>query len=380
MRLLMLALACCSFGLTGCWNRIEINDLGISIAAALDKADHGQVRFSEQVALPGQMGGGKSSSAQNKPYYTFSGIGLNIGDAIQNLQTQMSRRLFLAHRRVFLISENIAQQDIRQYLDELSRNPQSRLRTSVAITKGDAFPYLQVQYPFERIPAEGLRKVMFGVQSNYKMDLKDLVIMLATPGADAFLPFIELNKPSPNAEPKFKADGLAVFHHGRMVGSLGDDQSDGVLWLREQMKKDSLSAIVPKHPGNISCDLLRSHSDFKVTLQNGHPVMNVYIQPEGDVAENDTQLNLNDPQNVKLVEQAFSKVTQSQIESALDLLQHKYDADIVRFGDRVHHAFPHEWPTLIKRWDQEFAKMPVHVTVEWKIRRVGMTGPSASER
>ncbi|MGZ6503176.1 MAG: Ger(x)C family spore germination protein, partial [Tumebacillaceae bacterium] len=135
---LRVALACSLFGLTGCWNRVEINDLGISIAAAIDKAENDQVRFSEQIALPGQMGGGKGTSPENKPYYTFSGVGLNLGDAMQNLQTQMSRRLFLAHRRVFLISEDIARKDVRKYLDEMSRNPQSRLRPNVAVTKGNA--------------------------------------------------------------------------------------------------------------------------------------------------------------------------------------------------------------------------------------------------
>ncbi|MGZ4111501.1 MAG: Ger(x)C family spore germination C-terminal domain-containing protein, partial [Tumebacillaceae bacterium] len=68
------------------------------------------------------------------------------------------------------------------------------------------------------------------------------------------------------------------------------------------------------------------------------------------------------------------------IEHTLDLLQHKYDSDIVRFGDHVHHAFPKQWPALVKDWNTEFTNIPVSVNVEWKIRRIGMIGPSAAER
>ncbi|MGZ4106748.1 MAG: Ger(x)C family spore germination protein, partial [Tumebacillaceae bacterium] len=278
------------------------------------------------------------------------------------------------------ISEDIARQDVRKYLDEMSRNPQSRLRTNVAVTKGNAFRFLQIQYPFERIPAEGLRKVMFGVSSNYKMDFKDLVIMLATPGADAYVPLIELEKPSPRMKPKFKADGLAVFHQGRMVGTLDNEQSEGVLWIRGEMKRETFTFNLPGHPGRLSCELLREHSDVKVSMKQGHPAIEVTVQPEGDISENDSDINLTDPKNVQLVEQAMSAETKKNIEHTLDLLQHKYDSDIVRFGDHVHHAFPKQWPALVKDWNTEFTNIPVSVNVEWKIRRIGMIGPSAAER
>lgn len=369
-------LVCCCVLLTGCWNRVEINDLGISIAAAIDQAPKNQVRFSEQIALPGKMSGGKGSTLDNKPYYTFSGVGKDVTDAIQNLQVQLSRRLFLAHRRVFLIGEKLAAQDIRDFLDEVSRNPQSRLRTSVAVTRGEAYRYLQVQYPFEHLPAEGLRKLLFGVSSNYTMDLKELAIMLATPGSDAMIPIVELQSPSPGNKPQFKADGIAVFHNGRMVGSLQGNDADGVLWLREQMKTTTLTVNIPNRSGQVSCDILRVQSDFDVTMQNGHPMIRASFSPEGDVTENNTKLNLNDPKQITIVEQALSAKVKQTIEGALNKLQHKYDADIVKMGDRVHHAAPKEWQQLVSNWDKEFAKLPVTVDVNVRVRRIGMIGPS----
>ncbi|MBL0386310.1 Ger(x)C family spore germination protein [Tumebacillus sp. ITR2] len=378
--ILAVALASCAILNTGCWNRVEINDIGISIAAALDTAPNHRVRFSEQIALPGRMSGGRGASAENKPYFTFSGVGLDLGDAMQNIQQHMSRELFLAHRRIFLISEDIARENLKKYLDEVSRNPQSRLRTSIAITRGKAYPYLRTQFPFETIPAEGLRKVLFGVSSNYRMDLKQLMIMLASPTGDAYVPMIKMETPSPHDKPNFTANGIVVFHQGRMVGELNDELANGVLWLRKQLKTDTLTTTIPKHPGKISCEMMRSQTKYKVTMKNGHPAIDVNITPEGTVWENNTDLNLDDPNAIDLVEEMFSRQTKTVLEEALHKLQHDYDADIVDFGERVHHAFPKQWPALVKHWDQEFANMPVTVQVDWKIRRVGMTGSSTVER
>ncbi|UOF89589.1 Ger(x)C family spore germination protein [Fodinisporobacter ferrooxydans] len=371
-------LGCSLFGLAGCWDRVEVNDLAISMAASIDSAPGGKIRYSKQIAIPGRMGGGTGGppTSQGPPYTVLSAVGVDMKDAMQNIQKKLSRRLFLAHRRLFLIGEPLARKGIKDQIDEMSRNPQTRLRTNVVVTKGESLDYLKMGYPFERVPAEGLRKILYGEQSNFEMDIKELMVTLATPGSEAFVPIITLGPPATGAAKSFKADGLAVFRSGKMVGTLTAHQERGVLWLRNQINRATITIGVPGHKGKISMNLLRVQSDYGIKKINGHPAMYIRFVPEDDILENNTDLDLSNPKNIALVERIFSAKIQREIKESLDILQHRYHSDIVKFGDRVHHAYPQEWNTWVKHWDREFARMPVTVVVNAKVRRVGMTGPS----
>jgi len=366
--------------LTGCWDSVEVNDLGIVIATAIDAAPNNQVRVSIQIAVPGQMGsgtgGGMSGGGGKKPYFSVSAVGTDIRDTNQRLQRMVSRQIFVAHRRILLIGEKLAKQDIERQLDEPTRNPQSRLRTEVVVTRGEAMNYLKVSYPFERVPMEGMRKVMYGNASDYKMDLKDLMIMLATPGLQPAIPIVDLTPPSPGESPKFRADGVALFRGGKMIGSLTTHEARGLLWLQDKMKRGTVTVGIPGHKGKVSCKMLRVKSDFDVKMKNGHPSMSVRLRPENDIVENDTDLDVNDPKNVVLVERAYSTKVKQTIVHTVDLLQHRYGVDVTGSSEYIHQAFPSEWLKLSAHWDQEFARMPITVEVDGKIRRIGMDGPS----
>ncbi|MBL0386307.1 Ger(x)C family spore germination protein [Tumebacillus sp. ITR2] len=368
--------------LPGCWDRTEINDLGIAIAATIDLTPDNKIMFSEQIYLPTPPGNGGElgvSMAGGQPYFVFSGIGDDIRAAHQNLQKMMSRRLFIADRNLYLISENVAKRGIQPYIDELVRNPQSRLRTHVAITKGDAVDYLKIKYPFEQTPGAALRKLVFGNVSNYNVDLNHMIRELQKPGEQVAVPMIKINPTSPNGEEAFQSAGIAVLKNGKLIGEVPYKQAKGVLWLRDEMKHDVETLSIPNH-GTVTINLLQQHTDTKVEIKNGHPTLHVTILCEDDVVENNSDINLTVPENLDHLQTLYSNQIKQNILSVLDLLQHKYDADILHAAETVHRQAPKEWRDhLRKNWDEEFAKMPVHVEVQSKIERIGMTGTSLSQ-
>lgn len=376
LQFILLFIIC--LGLTGCWDRIEVNELAFSMAASIDSAPNHKIRYSKQIAIPSRMGGGGGGGAtsQGQPYMVVSAVGRDLKDAMQNIQLKLSRKIFLAHRRLFLIGEPLARKGIRRHIDEMSRNPQTRLRTNVAVTRGETESYLNSEYPFERVPSEALRKILFGEQGNYQTDVKELMVMLATPGSDAMIPIITLEKLAPGNKKSFRADGLAVFKGGRMVGSLSTKEARGVLWLREEINRGVVTVSVPGYNGKISMDLRRVKTQFQTKLQNNHPVIKVLFRPEVDVLENETDLDLTNPKNLTLIEEEYASEVEHLVEHTLDILQHKYEADILKFGERIHHAFPQRWKGLVVNWNEEFSQMNVKVAVKVNIRRIGMTGTS----
>src|SRR5213080_1886672 len=97
-RLFLLLTVCGSiFFLSGCWDRVEINDLAIVTGAAIDKKGDNDVELTIQVFLPnalssggGQSGGGGSSGGALT--IVTSEKGINLADALSKVQGNLPRK------------------------------------------------------------------------------------------------------------------------------------------------------------------------------------------------------------------------------------------------------------------------------------------------
>ncbi len=123
--------------LTGCWDRTELNDLAIELGWGLDQAKNNKVEISAQFIIPSKMGMGQSGrSNTGKSVFIESGIGKDTHEAVQMMQTKMSREIFRGHQRVILIGEKMAKNGLASVLDAYSRDPDIRLRADAFVIKG----------------------------------------------------------------------------------------------------------------------------------------------------------------------------------------------------------------------------------------------------
>ena len=83
--------------LSGCWDRVEVNDLAIVTAAAINKKDDNQIELSIQIFIPKTLssGGGEAGgSGGGKMTVTASQTGKNIAEALSKLHGKMPREIF----------------------------------------------------------------------------------------------------------------------------------------------------------------------------------------------------------------------------------------------------------------------------------------------
>ena len=125
----------------GCWNRIEVENLAIASALGIDKpaqGDSNQVLVSILVEKPGEAeegGGGRGTSgasSQMSGWVNF-GKGNSVEDAIRNLSTTTSKRLFLDHSRVIILGEEKARGGVGDIIDFLVRSRFIRLRNLLLV-------------------------------------------------------------------------------------------------------------------------------------------------------------------------------------------------------------------------------------------------------
>ena len=68
--------------LTGCWDRKELNQLGIAMAIGLDKGDDGKIQLTSQIVRPAAME--KQGGGNEPPYELVISSGDSIFEAIRH--------------------------------------------------------------------------------------------------------------------------------------------------------------------------------------------------------------------------------------------------------------------------------------------------------
>ena len=83
------------------------------------------------------------------------------------------------------------------------------------------------------------------------------------------------------------------------------------------------------------------------------------------------EIEINDPKEIKKLEEAFNEKLKKDVEGAIKKAQQEFESDIFGFGEFVHDQHPKEWRDMKKDWDEKFKEAEISVSVESRIRRYG---------
>lgn len=364
--------------LSGCWDRVEINDLAIVTGAAFDLTDDNQLELSIQVFIPksfssgGGQGGGGSGGGGGPVTILHSHKGANASDAMSKLQGKIPRKIFWGQCKVFIFGKKLAKKGIQKEIDFILRHPQVRERSYLFVSEGKAKRELENQPPLERYSAESIRELssLIGLQ----VTTQDMDELLTGEGQAALVPIVksqtlDKKKNTSLIYPNFK--GTAVFRKDKMIGKLSEKATRGILWLRNEMEAYTVSVKPKGLSGEISLNPVSSHAQIIPKIQNGKWKALVKIDTEGSVIENDTNLLLFSPQSIKRVDQAFEEDIKKRILFTLDEVQHQFKADIIGLGNAFYRKYPKQWKQNKKRWGKLFPEVEMDIEVEGHIRRQG---------
>ncbi|WP_044894372.1 Ger(x)C family spore germination protein [Bacillus alveayuensis] len=362
--------------LTGCWDRVELNDLGLVLATGLDKTDDDQIELSVQLAIPEAMGGEATGSGQGgggngKKITVEKATGKTISEAVSSLQERFSRRIFWGHNQVIIIGKSLAESGIQKHIDFFARFPRVRLRSYIFATNSKAIDLLKVTPAVDRSSAEVARELA-NFRIGMTVTVKDLLEELRGEAKAVGLPWIEVKK-EPSTTKGLQLYGTAVFKNGQMVGCIDDQLTRGLLWLRNEMESSTVTVQPEGYNDQISFTLLRSYTKLIPKIENGKWKMVVKIVTEDDAAENETNLQLTNPVIAKKLEKEFEKTIENRIHMTLEEVQKKMGADILGFAEAFHRHYPDEWEKVKDQWDEKFPKIEVEIQNKVYIRRPGVS-------
>ncbi|SDH86729.1 Ger(x)C family spore germination protein [Alteribacillus bidgolensis] len=372
-------LCLCALFLSGCWDRQEVNDLALVLATAIDKTDDNKIELSIQMVVPKSMGGGQQGSGgEGKTTTIKKATGTTIYQAMTKLQEKVPRYIFWGQNQMIIFGEKLAKEGIGKYIDFFARHPSQRIRSYIFVHEGKAIDVLDLTPGLEQMSMEvprELARLEFGLN----VTLRELLVMLGTESKSVAVPSIKVSK-EPDRTLGIHLSGAAVLKNNKLTGFINNEITQGVMWLRDEIKSSSVT-IKPQNADDlISFNLIRYDSELKPVIEDGKWKMIVKIVTEEEVVDNQTTLNLIDHKVAKSLEEQISNNIDKRIRLTLEQVQKKMRADVFGFAEEFHQKYPDEWSKVKNQWDELlYPELEVEIDIKTYIRRPGMSTENYKE-
>ncbi len=377
---------------TGCWDRLEIEDRGTILGLAIDPAgtdvesatgNYAQgegtgYKLTAQVAIPGRIplgpGEGTSGSGSQRPVWVVSTTGKTMSDAMNAMQKELADKLFLGHLRVIIVNQSLAKSPgLQDVQDFLRRNAEIRRLAWLLLSTGDANEAMEAAPKLERVPTLYLVGTMDHAVEMGKLPnvfLGNFWSVLSSKGQEPILPIISVK-----GEDRIETEGLAIFKGTKMVGDLGPLESAAFMEIMDQ-RKAGYGAAIPV-PGDEAHSIIIRGSDrkTKIKLRAVHHKLSVdiYSRMEANIEERTGNVAVD-----SVISQVSAETSKFLTQGQDKLIQKTQDlgADIFGIGELVRGEQPEYWLHDIKtreQWDTVYARLPIRTHVKVYIRRQGMS-------
>jgi spore germination protein KC len=394
----LLAIVIMATILTGCWDRLEIEERAVILGVSIDKAPESEInkpnnktfvgeqvpitnspplRVTVQIAVPGRIPLGSSESGGgagtgNKPVWVIDAVGHTIDEAFSILQRKVAHRLFWGHLRVIVISEEVAKAGLSNINEYLRRNPEVRRTSWLIISEGEAGEFMRVVPQLERVPILYILSTMeHAVQMGKLPNVFAGVHWSAasSKGSDPFLPYIRMVEGG-----TFEVSGLAYFNKDRMVG-ITEALEIGAYMGIKNIPAGGYSVLV-QIPGTETAVMYQTthrKSRIDVAISKGKPVFSVKIHNEGNLLEKSNEQVQLTPEIITRIESEMNKQTLTNYEKLIRKTQQK-GSDIFGFGEHVRAKESSYWNKEIRtkeKWEEMYREIDVNLQVTFSVRRVG---------
>ncbi|NQX64037.1 Ger(x)C family spore germination protein [Paenibacillus qinlingensis] len=378
--LLCLTLVC----LTGCWDRMEVNDLGIITAIGVDKnQDNEGVVVSVQVFVPSSnntsIGGMEGNKAKSPVSIVVSAAGVNMSDANQRLQEKLSRKLFWGHASTIVFGEELARYSLEDPLAFLRRHPGPRGRSLIFVCQGNAVDMLSANPVLERDTSEELRE-MSNLHTGLYVTLLKLHNLLESDSKSYALPYTKMYTSQKQKNKAIYVYGSALLKKNQMVGLLDDSSTRGFMWLTNTIKSALITVDFNQNQGKVSVDVFHSHSSIEPFIEGENLSVKVKTLIECNVVENTTKLNMLEEKSANIVESKIAKILEERILSVVTQSQNEFHVDALGFATAFHRKYPQQWKILGPKWDTLFPQIIVSVETDINLERTGFIEDPISKK
>ncbi|WP_440116188.1 Ger(x)C family spore germination protein [Paenibacillus sp. QZ-Y1] len=371
--------------LTGCWDRQELNELGIMLGLGVDK-DGELIKVTAQVVVPNEVSA-KSGGGNGTPVAQYQASAPTLFEAMQKLTQSSPRRIFMAHIRVLIFGEEYARKEgIYDVTEALLREPTVRPDYYVMVARNTtASKVLDVLTPLENIPAEKMFNsldVSSKIWSPTTTVTGDrLLEYMLAPGIQPVITGVEVvgsqeksgskdNISTIKSPASLSSTGLSVFRKDKLVGWLTESESKGYNYIRNNVVS-TIGNIPCRKKGYVTLKTLRTTTKRKAKVVAGRPTIHIKVKHVSSIGAVECGIKIGSMEVLKELERDSEERLVELMQESVKSVQRKFHVDIFGFGQDVYHTDPTFFKKVEKDWDSYLENLDVHYDVNVQIKRVG---------
>lgn len=287
----------CFLLFTGCTGSRHLKDLFIVEGLGIDYYDNNL-----SVTLQGlkvNVSNASDTPSGNMVVNT-SASGTTVSYAINNITKAVSKRAFFGHNKIIVLSKELAQNDIKNYIDYFLRSEDSRADVAICVSNEKAEFILESKENDANVPSEN---ILFLINNNEEtgqsilVNENEFLMLYEDKYSDIYLPVIERK----DDESTVKSAGIALFSDNRLAYITNDIETKGFVILNNKAK-DVLIQISDEKFGKIDVKLSNIKCKKSASIVENKAYFNVEINADiilGEI-EKGTQNKLSKKDNKRL--------------------------------------------------------------------------------
>lgn len=378
---IILAAVICIITLSGCQTARNLNSISIVVGMGVDNAPEAdQTLVTFQIVNPEAMQNPSSDKGQSagKAYWNISQAGETIFDAARDVTHQTGKKLYFSHSDVIILGRNVAEAGLQKVMDFFLRNTEMRPKSWILIADGTAEEVFNIESKFDKIPSQNLAKTVkdFHTSSHFKaISIQEFANNLLSEATSPIIPLVKVIEK--NSQKTISIDGLAVLNKDKMVGTLNETETRGLLWVTGDVTGGVIPISSSDGKGKLSVEIISAKSKIIPQINADHITMHIKIFMEGAITEQTVPQSLEKLPTIALLEQNLAGAIEEEILAAL-IKSQELSADIFGFGDMIHKRFPNKWAELKNNWPAAYATIVPSIDVEAKIVRTNALATSVA--
>lgn len=370
---------------SGCINSIKLNEQAIVQAISLDLVDD-KIHIGFQIFSPSKSGEGKiGASTDNAKIIESSGK--TISDAIKNANIIQGKQIFTGHNRIIIIGEDLASKGLLELLKYFSTNALSRKNVSVVIANGKAIDIVKAKLNQGMLPADTLEKIILNTKKQgYAANvlLYELERSLENQHNSAIIPCFSMiedksdKKDEQSNEKQIEPvsgimlSGCGIITHNGLKDILSEEETRGVLWIRDNIESTSISVATEK-VDNAVVEIFNTKSEIIPIFDSESITFSLKIKCRATLGEvlikNGETISTDE---IIKIQDAANKVIENECKLAFKRTFIDNKADVFNFGSLVWKNNKELWIEVRDNWAKNSDSTVLAVSAEIDIDSIGL--------
>lgn len=350
--------------MTGCWDKVEINDMAFAIALGIDVKDGDYVATYVFPNLPVYTG-----QAEGDAMFTRTVQDETMAGTAKQLAAQMNKSLNFEHLEALVLGETLLKDEERmeQLVDYLGRSSDIPKKIPVLASK-NAEDVLQPENSESEAVGEYINGIYENNQSvvrNYKLTLQKALQSMNEEQC-LLIPILYAQ------DSTLMISDAVVYHDGAVVGILDMEELEALSWLREYA--EGMEFAIALEGGHISLEIESASCRYTYEELEGCFRIHAMVEARAQIREYQSaeDTDLLDEEMIQHLEQEAEEEMCKDMEDVVRTMQEDYGTDLAFMIDPLRFRDRDLYLAMENRWDAMFPEMEFSAEADVTIEKIGI--------